>query len=92
MGLEWLEKVITCYPQKGILGNYSNIYIYNFMIEPYAQIPIKVECLAKPSEEDVERCSNYALRETIANIGGNHQRSSEIKYSMFINFDGRQKD
>jgi hypothetical protein len=40
VGIEWLEKVIRCQPEKGIL-------------EPYASMPIKVDCRGRVTEEDI---------------------------------------
>ena len=47
--MEWLEKVIRIYPEKGEL-------------EPYAQVPIKIECKAPVNEEAILTACNFAFK------------------------------
>lgn len=49
VGSEWLEKVVRCHPEKG-------------MLEPYAQTPIKIDCRGHVTEEDIQKAANFAFK------------------------------
>lgn len=74
VGVELLEKVIRCLPEKGY-------------IEPYAQFPIKIDYRGRITEEDIQMCATYALKPIKENSGNLHERSSEFQYSLFFDFD-----
>lgn len=49
VGLEWLEKVVKVYPEKGTM-------------EPYAQMPIRIECKGSVNEENIMKAANFAFK------------------------------
>ncbi|CAD8092149.1 unnamed protein product [Paramecium primaurelia] len=78
VGLEWLEKVIRVTPEKGSM-------------EPYAQMPIKIECKGPVTEEGKMRCENYAFQDK-TNDNLKYEAPIDFGYSLFFEFFGEKNE
>lgn len=60
-------------------------------MEPYAQMPIKIECKGPVTEEGRMRCENFAFKERPKDVS-KEEAPIDFGYSLFFEFWGEKNE